>query len=112
MYTLSMYTQSKSAVSETQSQASYDTIVNPRMTPVQQVSVMVRKCLVCNLRATRGACYSRSSSALLEERAEDAAEHVRDMTILRIIAVRSSSSEMTEGEKVFLARSKKKLRES
>jgi hypothetical protein len=68
------------------------------MTPVQQV--------------TRGASYSRSSSALLEEHAEHAAGHVRDITILRIIAVRSSSSEMTEGEKVFLARSKKKLRGS
>ena len=61
---------------------------------------------------TRGASYSRSSSALPEEHAEHAAGHVRDMTILRIIAVRSSSSEMTEGEKVFLARSKKKLRGS
>ena len=43
---------------------------------------------------TRGASYSRSSSALPEEHAEHAAGHVHDMAILRIVAVRSSSSEM------------------
>ena len=49
---------------------------------------------LCCISLIGRASYSRSSSALPEEHAEHAAGHVHDMAILRIVAVRSSSSEV------------------